>query len=433
MQTPSSEEDLKPTLGCSPGYKWMLVSLLFFVAALNYADRTVFTTVLPLLREDLKMSDMALAAVGGFFLWSYALFSPIAGSIGDSFPRRSLIIGSLIAWSLVTASAAFVSNEQQLLVMRILLGATESLYIPAAIGLIAEHHSARTRAIALGIHYAGFNVGIVGGGTFAGYVGDFYGWRPAVFALGIAGLVLAILCKVLILGQLPQTAAPVKDPPPNQFSRGSWVRIREVLKIPSFIVLSLESMLVGAGIWILVNWLPLYMRESFGMSLGAAGFSGTSFITLGGVLGILLGGILSDRLARKNKTMRMRLQGICYLISVPFLASFLWLKHFELIATALFLFFFFRSLAQASANALICDVLTPDSRSTGVGLMNMLNCFAGGTGILIVGFLKNAYGLTGLFAGISIIVLVVAVALFTWSMTFLGRDLQQPELLSPST
>src|SRR5262249_48780821 len=67
----------------SPRYKWYLVGLLFFPVALNYADRTAISAVFPLLKRDLGMSDVALAAVGSLFLWSYGLLSPLAGSVGD--------------------------------------------------------------------------------------------------------------------------------------------------------------------------------------------------------------------------------------------------------------------------------------------------------------------------------------------------------------
>src|SRR5678815_572494 len=103
--------------------------MLFFIATLNYADRTAFTAVFPLLGRDLGMSDLGFAAIGTSFLWAYALFSPLAGIAGDRFPRRKVVIGSLAAWSAVTALTSFVSSAPQLLAMRACLGVAESLYI----------------------------------------------------------------------------------------------------------------------------------------------------------------------------------------------------------------------------------------------------------------------------------------------------------------
>ena len=138
----------------SPRYKWILVAILFLAASLNYADRGALTAVFPLLRKDLGMSDMALAAIGSFFLWSYALFSPLAGYLGDRFSRSALVTWSIVAWSVVTILTAFVQTTEQLLSMRVLLGIAESLYIPASLALIAEHHATPTRAMAMSLHLA---------------------------------------------------------------------------------------------------------------------------------------------------------------------------------------------------------------------------------------------------------------------------------------
>lgn len=79
----------------SPRYKWVLVLVLFFVAALNYADRVALMAVFPLLRKDLGMSDVALAAVGSLFLWSYGLCSPWLGFWETDSPGAAL---SPAAW-----------------------------------------------------------------------------------------------------------------------------------------------------------------------------------------------------------------------------------------------------------------------------------------------------------------------------------------------
>jgi MFS family permease len=138
-----------------PRYKWRLVAFLFFVAALNYADRTATSAVFPLLRRDLGMSDLQLAAVGSFFLWSYAIGSPIAGYLADRLSRSRLVAWSLGLWSLITLATGMAPNAEILIASRALLGLAECLYLPAAIALIADHHPSESRATALGFHIAG--------------------------------------------------------------------------------------------------------------------------------------------------------------------------------------------------------------------------------------------------------------------------------------
>ena len=240
----------------SPRYKWILVGVLFLAASLNYADRGALTAVFPLLRKDLGMSDLALAAIGSFFLWSYALFSPLAGYLGDRFSRSALVTWSVVAWSVVTALTAFVKTSEQLLAMRVLLGVAESLYIPASLALIAEHHATPTRAMAMSLHLAGFYAGVVFGGTVAGYLGDSYGWRPALLLLGGVGLLLGLLCKFTVFA-VPRSASaePTSEKqPPLPFVQS----LSNLVKTVSYWVLLVEAMLLAIGTWIFANWLPLY-------------------------------------------------------------------------------------------------------------------------------------------------------------------------------
>jgi MFS family permease len=241
---------------------------------LNYADRGALTAVFPLLRKDLGMSDMALAAIGSFFLWSYALFSPLAGYLGDRLSRSALVTWSVVAWSVVTILTAFVQTTEQLLTMRVLLGLAESLYIPAALALIAEHHATPTRAMAMALHLAGFYSGVVFGGTVAGYLGDSYGWRPSLLLLGCVGLLLGLLCKLTVFG-LPSSssAEPITEMQAVQSFGRSFSNL---VKMASYWVLLLEAMLLAIGTWIFANWLPLYFTETFKMSLSGLVLPGPS-------------------------------------------------------------------------------------------------------------------------------------------------------------
>jgi MFS transporter, Spinster family, sphingosine-1-phosphate transporter len=407
----------------STSYKWFIVGLLFSVAALNYADRTAFTAVFPLLKQDLGMSDVGLAAIGSFFLWSYALSSPLAGYLGDRVPRSRLVVWSLTGWSLITGLTGLVTSANQLLGMRLLLGIAESLYIPAAIALIADYHSEESRGTAMGVHLTGLHVGIVGGGTLAGYLGQSYGWRLSLFGLGGAGMVLALICHLFLKdarGSMPLRAESMKVPRLQSWSSNLIL----LLRIPSVAILMTEAMLLSIGVWIFANWLPLYFRESFGLTLGEAGFYGTFVVTAGAVFGVIVGGGLSDRVARTKLSRRMLLQATFYLASAPTLTILLWTGRFDLIAISIFLFSFLKTVGQSNANPMVCDLLPPRLRASAVGVLNMLNCLAGGLGVLLTGYLKRDYGLSGIFVGVSMIVGVAGLLVFLGYFSFIEKDLR---------
>src|SRR5690606_26647534 len=118
--------------------RWQMVVFLMFAAAPNYADRAILSAVLPALRADLQLSDVAMGMLGSAFLWSYALCSPLAGSIADNFSRTRIVILSIIGWSAVVILMGFVTGFPMLLVLRIGLGVTECFFLPAAFALIAR-------------------------------------------------------------------------------------------------------------------------------------------------------------------------------------------------------------------------------------------------------------------------------------------------------
>jgi MFS transporter, Spinster family, sphingosine-1-phosphate transporter len=409
----------------SQHYKWVMLGLLFCVAALNYADRTAFTAVFPLLKEDLGMSDIGLAAIGSVFIWTYGLVSPAAGILGDRLKRTSLVIWSLIAWSLVTGLTGLVASGPQLLGMRVLLGLAESLYIPASIALIADFHQ-ETRATAMGIHLSGFHFGIVAGGTLAGYLGDHYGWRPSLFLLGAIGVGLALICR-MVLVEPTQTA--VAQSGGAGLSVGQT--LQEVLRVPTVLVLLAEALLISIGYWIFANWLPLYFRERFQMSLAGAGFSGTATLTAGGVLGILLGGWLSDRVAKGGLNRRMLVHAVCYLMAAPVPLVFLWSQQIGLISTGIFIFALLRMVGQANANPVLFDLLEPRLRASVIGLVNMTGCVGGGAGILVSGYLRADFGLAGIFAGISLIAATAGLLVLAGYLFCVKRDLARAALASP--
>lgn len=403
------------------GYKWFVMALLFGAAGLNYADRTAITAVFPLLHRDLGMSDVALGATGTVFLWTYAFASPFAGFFGDRLSRARLLTMSLGAWSLVMTLSAFANSATHLLLMRALLGLAEAAYIPAATALIADHHGPDTRAKAIALHLAGFSTGMVGGGALAGYLGDRFGWRPSFVILGLFGLALTGVCALFLRDSAARREA-IRQPAPPMLMLHS---IRRLLAIPSFLILMFEIILSGSVLWIFVNWLPLFFKETFALSLAMAGLYGTLWMQGGRVVGLLAGGFSSDRVARLHPRFRMLIMSGAYLLAAPLLIVFAFSNQFLWIASAICGFAFLVGVGYVNAQPLLCELVPEDVRSTAVGLMNMGACFVGGLGVLLAGALKSTLGLNYAFASLSIIQAGVALMLLIAFLTILRRDLDR--------
>ena len=410
--------------------KWVLVWVLFVIGMLNYGVRTFITAVYPLLKAELGFTDAGLGALGSFFLWSYAFASPLAGHLGDRFDRSRIVLWSLIGWSLVTVASGMMSARGGLLAMRLLLGLVESLFLPAGMALVAEYHPAKTRGTALGIMGVGQYVGVIGGTTLVGFLADHYGWRVPLWVLGVAGLLTAVPTYAL----LPMKKPGVRTVNGEALTQGRRLEpafaeaLIYLLKIPSFLVLTAAGALTAISVWIFLNWLPLYFKEAFAMSLAGAGFFGASFINGSGAVAQVLGGMVSDRVARRGAQYRMLLQGILILAAAPILLVFVSTKNLTVIVVALVLHSGLRVAGDLNILPLLCDLAGEDKFAIAFGITNMVNCLAGGAGIFVAGLLKSHLGLAGIFAGGIGFLIFDALMLFCGYGVFVREDLQKASL-----
>ncbi|MEO7652804.1 MAG: MFS transporter [Bryobacteraceae bacterium] len=403
----------------NPRYKWQVVGLLFCIAALNYADRTAISAVFPLVRAELHLSDMELAAIGSLFLWSYAIASPFAGWLADRVSRSRMIVWSLAAWSVVIIYSGFVTSSRELLITRVLLGLAECGYVPAALALVASYHTTGTRGTAISIHNAGLSIGLILGASLSGYLGDHFGWRIGFHVLGGAGLLLSLIAYFFLRD--PPAIAPLVKPAATPVFRG----IADLFRIPTFLVILTEGTILAVGVWMFLNWLPLYFRETYGMSLAAAGFSATFWPKLTGTLGSTGGGYLSDRFAAGHPQRRMLLQCIWYFASTPFLLAFFIAPGYPVLIACISIFYLMRALGSTNETPILCDVIPPHQRSTAIGIFNTTQTLAGGIGIMVAGALKQSVGLSGVFGGISVLMLAAAFTTLVGYRYFIRKDLDR--------
>lgn len=392
---------------------------LAVAGALNYGDRAALSSVFSPLQADLKLSDTALGLLGAVFLWSYALCSPLAGVLADRLSRGALVAWSLGLWSLVTALTGFVNGFVLLLGLRAALGVVESLFLPSAIGLLGDHHGPATRGRAMSALSIGLNVGMIAGGGAAGYLAQHFGWRSGFLVLGLLGVVFA-LAAPRFLGEEPGRRSPAAPGGP-----ALGVSLRYLMRIPTFHLLLLKTMLAGIGSWIFFNWMPLYFHEAFGLGLGAAGFAGTLMLSLWSTLGTAAGGWLSDRLAARDPRRRLLLLAGSYFAATPFLLVFLGRPGLTTVSAALAGFSLLRGIGISNENPSLCDVVPPQFRSTAVGFMNCLATAAGGAGVAITGLLKGQFGLGVVFAGVSVTIFFAGLALLLGYFFFMRRDVER--------
>ena len=188
-------------------YKWELIVMLWFAYFLNQGDRQIYNVVIPLIREDLKLTDVQLGLVATIFTVVFGCLVPFAGYLGDFMKRKWIVFTSLVVFSVGTLFTGFSGGLIGLIIMRgITTGGGEAFYYPAATSLISQYHQ-KTRAMAMSIHQTSLYVGIVASGFIAAYIGENLGWRFSFFTFGLGGILIA----GYIFFRMKDTAQPVKN------------------------------------------------------------------------------------------------------------------------------------------------------------------------------------------------------------------------------
>lgn len=311
----------------------------------------------------------------GQFKWVYAVFSPIGGYVADRFSRRWTICGSLFVWSFITWLTGHVTSYEGLLWTRTAMGLSEAFYIPAALALISDYHRGSTRSRATGIHQMGIYCGVILGG-FAGYAADApsLGWRWAFDFAGLAGLIYAIPLFILL-----------RDPHPaktNVAGHPSAVSsVRELLTNSSFLLLVLYFTLPALAGWVVRDWMPAILQQSFNISQGLAGVSATLYWQAAAIIAALGGGWLADRWMSRTERGRIYVSalGMAFIIPALFgVGNSPALGSFGLAIFSLVLFGIGWGFFDTNNMPILCQIARPELRATGYGIMNFVSISCGG-------------------------------------------------------
>lgn len=374
-------------------YKWWLVGMLWFVCFFNYADRQAIFSVFPLLGREINLTDVQLGIVGSAFTWVYAAAGPFAGWVGDRLSRKTVVLGGLIAWSLITVATALSTQYGHLVTFRALEGLGEAFYFPASMALISAFHGPETRSRAMSLHQSSVYAGTIAGGTFAGYLGQYYGWRAGFYTFGIGGALLGLALWRLL-----------REPEAKE-EKVAPVPIREVFSHPMVPVLILTFIGANFVALIFLTWMPTYLFRTFKLSLTMAGFSSTAFLQIASVLGVLFGGWLADRFAARRTGGRALTQAFGLLGGVPFLFLTGWTIDVGVLIFAMTGFGFCKGLYDANIFATLYDYVPPERRATAVGIMNSLGWLGGGVAPVAIAAASQHYGMAACLSATSVIYL----------------------------
>ena len=364
-------------------YPWVLVALLWFVALLNYMDRQMLSTMQEAMKVDISELNQAEAfgALMAVFLWIYGIVSPFAGIIADRMSRKWLVVGSIFVWSMVTFLMGYAHNFTQLYWLRAFMGISEALYIPSALSLIADWHEGKSRSLAIGIHMTGLYVGQAIGG-FGATLAAMLSWNAAFHWFGVIGVVYSIVL-LLLLKENPKHSQKQATTTGEKPSRNPFRGLSVVFSTWAFwVILFYFASLPG---WATKNWLPTLFADNLNIPMASAGPISTITIAVSSFVGVILGGILSDRWVQRNIRGRVYTSAIGLGLTVPALILLGFGHSLIAVVGAGLCFGVGYGIFDANNMPILCQFISSKYRSTAYGIMNMTGVFAGAAVTQVLG------------------------------------------------
>lgn len=394
-------------------YPWLVVALLWVVALLNYMDRQMLSTMQESMKVDIVELNKAEAfgALMAVFLWIYGLVSPFAGMIADRVSRKWLVVGSLFVWSGVTYLMGYAENFTQLYWLRAFMGISEALYIPSALSLIADWHEGKSRSLAIGIHMTGLYTGQAIGG-FGATIAAMFTWHSAFHWFGIIGVVYSIVL-FLFLHENPSHAQSTSSTTHRKASINPFKGLSIVLSNWAFWIILFYFAVPSLPGWATKNWLPTLFATNLGIDMSSAGPLSTITIAVSSFVGVIVGGILSDRWVQRNIRGRIYTSAIGLGMTIPALILLGLGHHIVAIVGAGLCFGVGYGIFDANNMPILCQFISTKHRGTAYGIMNMVGVFAGALVTQVLGKWSDGGNLGLGFAilgGIVVIALILQLA-----------------------
>ena len=384
--------------GASAGYlvpkrhAHYVLFLLFALMAFDFIDRQVLAALLPAIKTEWALSDTQLGMIVSIVNVAIALLALPTAIVVDRWSRTRTIGGMAVIWSLATGACALAGNFYQLLAARFVVGAGEAGYSAGGNALLGALYPERLRSTVIGIFQSAGALGAVIGVVLGGFIAARWGWRAAFGVVAIPGLLFAVL--VFFIKDYKTVAVTVRDEVSGALREVGWTEtLGMIFRTPVLLVLFLGEAAQLFFVSTFANWLPSFFNRVHGLAMDQAG-ARTGLALIVSAVGVALGGVVADRLARGRLHGRLLVSaGFALATAILFIAAFSQSAggaQFALIlAGSLFM-----SAVLAPVFAAVMELVHPGMRTSAMGvLVTFNNVFGMALGPTLGGVLSDRYDL----------------------------------------
>jgi MFS family permease len=390
----------------APRYAWYVVAVLALANTSAFVDRQILGLLVGPIRRDLGVSDTQMGVLYGlaFALFYTLLGIPIARA-ADRGSRRAIIGVGIAVWSLMTVLCGVARTYDQLLLARFGVGVGEAALAAPALSLLSDYFPASRRATALSVYSLGIYLGaglanLVGGALLARVgadatgamvvwpiIGEIRSWQGVFVVVGIPGLLIAALI------------AAVREPTRRETATGDDARGYSLGDIMAYVRANARTFVchnLGYSLFALVNfgtaaWLPTHLIRTYGWTAARAGITLGTLTATVGVVGVVVGGRVADRMLVRGRTdAKLRVGIIAAVANLVCGIAYTLAPTAALSVAALIPYNFFASFAFGAAVAAVQEI-TPNRMRAQLGALfvSAMTLIGLGLGPTVVGVLTD--------------------------------------------
>ncbi len=365
----------------------VMLALLTTAYTFNFVDRTIVASIGEAIKADLKLSDTQLGLLGGlYFALLYTIVGLPLARIAERRSRVGIISGAVLLWSGFTALCGAAASYAWLALFRFGVGVGEAGLSPPAHSLISACYPRDRRASALSIYSLGVPIGVMIGAVVGGFLAQRFSWRIAFVAAGLPGLVLALAIRLLVR-EPGRPALPKSSLGPE--IRATWLVARQLLSSWPVFNMIMGITLVSFAAYGGGQFVQPYWARMFGLSYTRIGLILGLIGGASQMVGVLLGGYASDRLARSGSQAWYGLvPAIGIALSFPFIVAIYTVTRWQ---EATFWLLFPGALSyvyMGPTYGVVQNAVAPEQRATATAvLFFILNLVALGGGPPFAGWL----------------------------------------------
>ena len=420
------------SIGIPRRYAWLVFALTFGLLISDYMSRQVLNAVFPLLKSEWMLTDSQLGWLSGIVALMVGLLTLPLSFLADRFGRVKSLTIMAVLWSLATLGCALAESYGQMFTARFLVGVGEAAYGSVGIAVVMSIFPKEMRATLASAFMAGGMCGSFLGMALGGVMAEHLGWRWAFGGMAAFGLMLALLYPIVVKEKKinPSGQAYTKEQQPVKVKNALKTLYSSRTVVATYIGSGLQLFVAGS----IIVWMPSYLNRYYAMPTDKAGIL-AAVIVLGGAVGTIFCGMLSDRLGRVRADRKTSLAisfclGSCLLLSAAFALP---AGTVQLVLLCLGVFIVIGT--NGPSMAMVANLTHNSVHSSAFATLTIANNLLGlALGPLVIGKVSDHLGLHGAFQ-LMPLMSIFAAAVFFYAKRHYHNDitrLTEQGLLPPS-